>query len=227
MDLHTAATLALSAAGLIATTLVARRESARLADERSRFFDYVAGDFKGVTVTPAPNGYPVLSGFWRAQRFVIEPVIDTLSVRKLPSLWLKVTLVEPIPVLATTDVLMRPLGTEDFTPFPHLAHQVETPAGLPPNAVVRTDAPAGLAPAPALREAAALLASPRGKELLITPKGVRVVVQAAEGDRASYILRQARFPADPLDPGLLREAMISASAVAGRLRRQDVSHQET
>jgi hypothetical protein len=226
VDLHTAAVLALVAAGLIATTLVAQRETARLAGERAQFFSRAAGDLRGATVTPTPNGYPVLSGSWRGRRFVIEPVVDMLSVRKLPSLWLKVTLVEAMPVQATTDVLMRPLGTEDFTPFPHLAHQVETPPGLPPNAVIRTDAPFGLAPATALREAATVLGGSRGKELLVTPKGVRVVVQAAEGDRASYILRQARFPADPLDPAILREAMDAAIAVADRLQ-DPVSLQET
>ena len=227
MDLHTAAVLALVAAGLISVVLVARREAARLAAERARFFDRSAALLSGATVTPTPNGYPVLAGSWRGRRFVIEPVIDMLAVRKLPSLWLKVTLVEAMPVNATTDVLMRPLGGEDFTPFPHLAHQMETPPGLPPNAVVRTDAPFGLAPAEALRQAASLLAGPRGKELLVTPKGVRVVVQAAEGDRASYILRQARFPGDPLDPDLLREALAVALAVADRLQSLNVSHQET
>jgi hypothetical protein len=227
VDLHTAAVLALVVAGLISVTLVARREAARLADERDRFFDRAAGLLQGATLTPTPNGYPVLAGTWRGRRFVIEPLIDMLSVRKLPSLWVKVTLVEAVPVKATTDVLMRPIGTEDFTPFPHLAHQVETPAGLPPNAVVRTDAPLGLAPPSALREAASLLADPRGKEVLVTPKGVRIVVQAAEGDRASYILRQARFPADPLDPGLLREAMDAAIAVTDAMQNASVSFQET
>lgn len=218
MEAATAAILALVLAGVITVWLVARREGDRLARERALLFQEAAGLLQGVTVEERQHRYPEMAGTYRGRRFVIDPVMDALSVRKLPSLWLKVTLVEPMPVQATTDVLMRPLGTEDFTPFPQLPHVMETPEGLPLHAVVRCDSPLGVAPAEALAEAAPLLSSPKGKELLITPRGVRVVVQAAEGDRAAYILRQARFPAAPLDPGLLKDAMDTAIRVADRLQ---------
>ncbi len=218
MDWHQSAVLALAAAGILTVILVGRREEGRLAAERLAFFDRCGPLLDRARREPQPAGYPVLTGSYRGRAFWVEPVIDTLSVRKLPSLWLKVTLVEPMPVEATTDILLRPLGTEDFTPFPHLSHQVETPEGFPSHAVVRTDAPLAVAPAEALLPAAALLAKPYGKELLVTPKGVRVVVQAGEGNRLSYLLRQARFSPEPLDPEMLKEAMDAAIAVADGLK---------
>ncbi len=50
-----------------------------------------------------------------------------------------------------------------------------------------------------------MFSDPRMKELLVTPKGLRLVRQLAEGDRARYgVFRQADFGNAMIDPQLLR-----------------------
>ena len=56
---------------------------------------------------------------------------------------------------------------------------------------------------------------PRMKELVITPKGVRLVYQAGQGERADYlVLRQARFTQTKGDAALIRFLLNRAMAIA-------------
>ena len=59
-------------------------------------------------------GYPQLVGFYDGLPVRIFAVVDTLAVRKLPVLWLLVTIPEPVPVRATLDLMMRPAGPTTF-----------------------------------------------------------------------------------------------------------------
>ena len=53
------------------------------------------------------------------------------------------------------------------------------------------------------------------KELVITPRGVRLVYQAAQAERAEYlVLRQAHFTNNKADPALVRTLLDRAIAIA-------------
>jgi hypothetical protein len=146
-------------------------------------------------------GYPQLVGRYRDLPVRLHPVIDTLAIRKLPSLWLLATIPEPLPLRATFDLMMRPAGPTTFSNFDHLPMTLDALPDLPPYAVVRTDDAQHVLPYHVVAPHLDIFADPRVKELLITPKGLRVVWQAAEADRARYgILRQAEFGATELDP---------------------------
>ena len=68
------------------------------------------------------------------------------------------------------------------------------PAGWPDEAVIRAEDPEALPPAAAFEPAARFLALPGAKEVLISPKGVRLVILADQGERSYYVvLRQASF----------------------------------
>ncbi|RVC71539.1 hypothetical protein EN745_35675, partial [Mesorhizobium sp. M4A.F.Ca.ET.022.05.2.1] len=54
----------------------------------------------------------------------------------------------------------------------------------------------------------------RAKELLVTPKGVRIVWLLAEAERARYgVFRQVAFGDVRLDPALIERLLQSASAL--------------
>lgn len=148
------------------------------------------------------------SGRYRDRLFQFTTVVDTLAVRKLPSLWLLVTLPAPTGLGATYDLMMRPAGPTTFSNFDFLPQTLPTPAGFPPEAVLRTDALAGAVPADALRPLLPLFTQRRGKEILLSPKGLRIVVQLAEAERARYgVLREARFSGACIDGPLASEIM--------------------
>jgi hypothetical protein len=138
--------------------------------------------------------YPRLIGTWQGLPVQLTPVIDTLAVRRLPALWLQVTLQSPLPVEAHFDMMMRPAGPTTFSNFDLLRHGIGLPMGFPEHAALRTDDPTRVLDPSVIRPHLALFAIPQAKELLITQNGIRVVWLVAEADRARYgVLRQAEF----------------------------------
>ncbi len=153
-------------------------------------------------------GYPELVGRYRDLPVRLNPVVDTLAVRKLPSLWLLATIPEPLPLRATFDLMMRPAGPTTFSNFDHLPATLDPAPDLPLHAVVRTDDPQHVLPHQVVAAHLDIFQDPRAKELLITPRGVRIVWQLAEADRARYgVFRQAEFGDVELDPVLLRNLL--------------------
>ena len=153
-------------------------------------------------------GYPQLVGRYRGLPVRLHPVIDTLAIRKLPSLWLLATIPEPLPLSATFDLMMRPAGPTTFSNFDHLPATLDAIPDLPPYAVVRTDDPGHVLPHHIVAPHLDIFQDPRAKELLIAPKGVRFVWQLAEADRVRYgVFRQAEFGEVELDPALTRDLL--------------------
>jgi hypothetical protein len=150
-------------------------------------------------------GLPRLSGRFGRFQMQVQPVVDTLALRRLPVLWLLVTLQEPLPLRAKLDLMMRSAGPTTFSNFDLLPTTLSRPAGFPDQAVLRTDdATQAIAPE-VLRPHLDVFSDPRAKELLITPNGLRIVWMLAEADRARYgIFRQADFGDVRLEPELLR-----------------------
>jgi hypothetical protein len=142
----------------------------------------------------ASSGSWTCTGQYAGHRFQFTTVADTLSTRKLPSLWLLLTLPKPQPLPCTIDVMLRPAGMSTFSNFDFLPNTLALPADFPPDAVVRSDRVSARLPLTAMAHALPILRARGGKELLLSPKGLRLVVQIAEADRLRYgVFREARF----------------------------------
>lgn len=196
------------------------RDGRARARQRAAYLDEVQALFSGGLRTVNPDGFARISGTYRDLTFDIQAVPDTLNFRKLPSLWLLVSLPGPLPVRATFDLMMRPRGVEMFSRHAELPVQMAPDPALPHDCSVRTDAPELLPPRPLLLKHAAIFADPHAKELLISPKGLRIVWLAEEGDRGNYLLfrdsemGRTPFPAAQLRPLLdylvdLREDLLA------------------
>jgi hypothetical protein len=159
-----------------------------------------------------------VSGRYSDRLLQFQIVVDTLATRKLPSLWLMITLPETQPVSATFDLMMRPTGPATFSGFDFLPVTMVKPVGFPEYAVIRTDNESAPYPADEVRPHLIEFIADRGKELLISPKGLRVVLQLAESDRARYgVFREANFGDVVIDADLARRCMEMLIAIAGRL----------
>jgi hypothetical protein len=158
-------------------------------------FAAVMERFDDARIEPqGPHELPKLMGHYNGHAFQMRPVTDTLATRRLPALWLMVTLHDKLPVEAKFDMMMRPAGPTTFSNFDLLPDTVRLPPGYPESAVVRSDMAAQLFPPDLIKPHLALFMGPRAKELLITNTGVRIVWLLAEGDHARYgVFRQADF----------------------------------
>lgn len=167
---------------------------------RTAYFDRVAVLFDRVELRVQPSGFVRMTGVRGADAFDLQAVPDSLTFRKLPALWVMVTLPQALPVAATLDVMARPTGTETFSHFAGLKQGIERPDFLPDGTALRSDNAAAVDPG-ALRTQAGVFDDPRVKELVISPKGLRIVILAEEADRGRYLLfRDAEMGHDALDP---------------------------
>jgi hypothetical protein len=171
------------------------RENAKRADQGQVLFGPVLSLFEDPKVERAATaGVWTLTGRYRGCLFQLKTVADTLATRKLPSLWLMVTLPEALPVPATTNMMMRAAGVTSFSNFDFLPHALILPEGFPEQATLRSDVNTSRDILPLIAPYLDVFHNGRGKELLVSPKGLRIVVQLAEGDRARYgVFREANF----------------------------------
>jgi len=198
-----------------------RRHRRRVRAERAAIFAEVLALFDSYRVVQDDIDFPVLTGHYRGHAVRVQPLLDHIAVRKLPSLWLLVSVYRRLPIRGTFDLLARPQNIEFYSPSARLPVALQAPPGWPRHAAIRTD---GIHPLPSEQVIGRHLGffdDPRAKELTVTPRGVRLVYQAAQANRAHYlVLRQAQFEQLTLAPGIVRELLDRAVALLGDLARE-------
>lgn len=163
--------------------------------------------------------YPLLRGHFAGFGAEIRPLTDSAALRKLPALWLQVTLTGATGAPGILDALRRPLGTEYWSPSRDLPAGLPAPEELPADIELRFDRAEALALLPALRTQGGFLHRAEAKEVLITPKGVRLVILLAEAERGSYLLfRDVQFAIRRLDPDQARELLERAAELLTQVR---------
>ena len=205
--------LALAALGLWLALRLIRETRARNAS-RAGYFGAVKPLFDGGETRLEPTGFPRMTGRRDGLAFDLQAIPDTLTFRKLPALWVLVTLPEALPVQATLDLLARPSGNEPFTRFATLPQSLPTPPDLPKEIAIRSDDATGIPPPDLLARHADLFADPRVKELVLSPKGLRIVILAEEADRGRYLIfRDAEMGRAPLAPARLEPLLDRLAAI--------------
>jgi hypothetical protein len=108
------------------------------------------------------------------------------------------TLPEPLTIQVTLDLMARPSGNEAFSRFSTLPSVLPPVPGLPKDVAIHCD-DGLLPPADLLQAHADLFSDPRVKELVLSPKGLRIVILAEEADRGRYLIfREAEMGMTPL-----------------------------
>jgi hypothetical protein len=203
--------LGLCAALIVAALLWRRwqRDRRRRDATPQRLFGATLGLFPDAELedTGTP-GYPRLRATFGGVPVQVWPVVDTLAVRRLPALWLLVTIQAPLPIQARLDLMMRPAGHSTFSNFDLLPHTLPTPPGLADVGVLRTDDAQRAPPSEWLAGHLDIFENRRAKELLLTPQGLRFVWLLAEAERARYgVFRQAEFGEVMIDPTVLEDLL--------------------
>lgn len=168
---------------------------------RSGFFTGVAPLFDSFTTRIEPTGFPRVRAASGGHTFDLQAIPDSLTFRKLPTLWVMLTLPEVLPVAATLNIMVRPTGQEAFSNFARMPHSLACPPYLPDGTGLRSDNAAALPPENLIARHAAIFADPRVKELVISPKGLRLVIMGDEAERGRYLIfRDAEVGLVPLSP---------------------------
>ena len=189
--------------------------------ERSELFDRVEHLFADAELRQDGINYPTLTGNYRGYPIKLEPMVDSLTFRKLPVLWLIVTHHRPLDVAAPLDVLLRPTGTEFFSPNGDYEHDVLPDEGWPEHVRVATPNPREAPPISALRPFLQFIEDPSTKEVLITHRGIRLVHRLAESDQVLYrVTRRADLGSVDLPPERLAPVLAALVGIGDALARR-------
>jgi len=214
--------LAFAALGLWLSARLVQENRARIA-ARAGYFAALKPLFDGGETRLQPTGFPRMTGKRFDLAYDLQAIPDTLTFRKLPALWVLVTLPEPMPLQATLNLMARPSGNELFSRFPTLPHSLPTPPDLPAHVVIRTDNATMIPTSDLISAQADLFNDPQVKELVLSPKGIRIVILAEEADRGRFLIfREAEMGRTPLSPARLE-------SILGRLAtlRNDIMRGQT
>lgn len=205
--------LAFAALGLWLALRLIRESRVRTAT-RAGYFDAVKPLFDGGETRLQPTGFPRMTGRRGGLAFDLQAIPDTLTFRKLPALWVLITLPEPLPLHATLDLMARPSGNEPFTRFTTLPQVLPGLADLPNDVAVRTDDAPRLPPPELVARHTDLFADPNVKELVLSPKGLRIVILGEEADRGRFLIfREAEMGRTPLSPTRLQPMLDRLAAL--------------
>jgi hypothetical protein len=186
--------LLLAVGSIGAVTYVGMRDHRAAKAARLGVLDRCAGALDAAVLTHGADHFPRLTGRHRGCEARVDLLCDTLTIRRLPQLWMSTTLLDQNPDLPGFAILVRPAGTEFYSLTSRFEHRLETPMGFPEEVLIRGDAGADR-PLEELRTLLSdVLTDPRVKEVAVTPRGVRIIRQAAEGKRGNHLLlRQSVF----------------------------------
>ncbi len=198
------------------------RDARRQRRQRAALFSRCLELFQSYRVTQNGGDFPTLEGRYQGVAVKLEPVLDTVAWRKIPSLWLKVTVLAPNPGMGVLDFLVRPQGGEFYSLSAELPHQVRVPDGWPQHAILCTDDIARMPLMHLVERHISVFDDPHMKELLITPKGTRLVRQLWQAQRAEYlVLRQAKFVNVRAEPGLIESLLNAVVGISKSLNAND------
>jgi hypothetical protein len=184
-------------------------------------FAEVSSLFSETEIKPGESfGSHILTGIYDEHNFELKTITDTLNTRKLPSLWLMITLKSPIPIKHTLDMMMRSAGPSTFSNFDFLPVIIQAPSGFPEQAVLKSNEDRSPFDLNLLTPILSFFKNPRAKEFLATPNGLRLVIQLGEAERARYLVaREARFESTSIDVSETRHALELLLALKNKLQQ--------
>lgn len=211
-------------AGGCALWYVYRRDREAVRRRRASMFNGVLPYLQEPRLEQDDVGFPVLRGRYRGYDCKVEPVADHIGFRKLPTLWLLVTVRGRIRYSGIFDFLVRPENTEFYSPAHALSCRIDIPAPWPQYAVLSSDRPEAMPPPGIMAPHMRLFDDVKAKELLVTPRGVRIVYLANQGTRSHYlVLRSVTFEDLIIPPETVCRVLDAAIAVHHDLSEEAVS----
>ncbi|MFA5898468.1 MAG: hypothetical protein WC829_05085 [Hyphomicrobium sp.] len=187
-------TLLIAGAGVAVVSYMAVRDHRAAIRARHSLLDDCKGAFDHAELSRGADGFPQISGPHRGRWVQAQLLLDTLTMRRLPQLWLSTTLLERNPGLPGMAILVRHNGSEFYSLTSHFDHRIDTPLGLPQEVVIRGEPGAATLLAKLTPMVSDILGDARVKEIAITDRGLRIVRQACEGKRGDHLLlRQSVF----------------------------------
>ncbi len=176
-----------------------QRDALKVKNGRANIFNDCINLLSETSKKQVGTGFPSLQGMCAGYQVSMEVIEDTLTARKVPPLWLTVTVMGNAPSYGSLDIIVRPQNTEFYSPSWHWDGNLQIPPGWPQHAIVKYQYV--VAPLEVLNDfVPKLFVDAKVKELLVTPTMVRITYLAKQAERGEYMLmRNALFDGAPIN----------------------------
>ena len=194
------------------------RQVRRVARDRRNAVARAEEVLTAIEVSQEGMGYPTIRGWYLGHEVKAELIVDTLTLRQLPRLWLAVTVKRPTEMDIPVDIVLRPLSTDIVSPGGRFRCEHPPPPEWPAHLRIASLHPVSLERLGELEALTAVVHDERTKSVLLAPRGVRIVTELARGDVASHrVVRRPNFRFE-LDPIRLRRVLDAALDIADEAR---------
>lgn len=217
----TFAVLALVGCGALVLAVLQRRHVAEVRRDRASLFEDCWELLSDASVVTRGLDFPVLTGRRESHPVRVQPVVDTLSMRTVPVLWLVVSVGLPQPVGFRLSILARSVGTEFYSRHLESGAVLATGPGWPEELAVRSDrSDLVRTHAELLDRIARLLADGRVKQVALDGSSLRVVWRCASATASTYRVTRrvdlagARVDSEAL--GRVLDTVIGLESMAAR-----------
>ena len=215
----TGGAIAAGAMALIAALVWQRNAQREFAARRAAIFDDCRTLLQGSGQIDPGSDYPLLRGTYRDSNLLLQPLLDHVGYRKVTSLWLVLTLNKPMPVDGTLDILFRPANIEFFSRIEQLPQRIYLSEEWPAHHMARISSAHWQPPLELLHAALGdALDSTDLKEIVLSPRGIRLVVRVCGVERGHYMVLRSMLPeVERIPPDWLRywlDTLLTVAATA-------------
>lgn len=155
-------------------------------------------------------GFPVVTGTYQDYEVKLTLIEDSLAVRKIPPLWLTVTVQGKQAIKGSLDLIVRPQNNEFYSPAWKWQGNLQVPSHWPQHSIIKyQDEPVDVGLIDT--EVPKIFADEHMKELLIAPWAVRLTYMAKQAERGEYlIMRNAIFNGESIPKAVVEKILKQA-----------------
>lgn len=206
---------------LVLTTVYVmyRRSEGLIVQERTGLFKGCDVILDNSATHYEKNGFPSIQGEYDGFRVTLDLVPDTMTMRKIPPLWLMITIKANNKTKGSLDFLVRPQNTEFYSPGWQWDGYFDTPEHWPQHSIAKYKESA--VPVELLEHSLPdLFADEKVKQLLVTSDGLRVTYMVKQAIRGEYLLmRGAIFDKEPIDNNVVKTMLETAIAMRKKIEQ--------
>ncbi len=189
---------------------------------KAHLFDEVLGLLDGAKLKQEANDFPQVSGIFLGYEVKLVLIEDTLAVRKIPPLWLMVTVKGKAAIQGSFDLMVRPSNNEFYSPAWQWNGNMQAPSHWPQHAVIKYQD--SLIDVSKIDDVVPkLFADERAKELLITRSVLRITYMAKQAERGEYlIMRNSVFSGEAIPAEIVEKVLKQAIEIRQSLEKDAV-----
>ncbi len=192
-----------------------RRDQQNTILNRSHLLDSCIGLLQNSKLEKTGSDFPRLKGSYAGHQITLELILDTLSVRKVPPLWLTIEVEGKHQTKGSLDIVVRPQNNEFYSPAWQWEGNLKIPKNWPEHSIIKYQQDKFLLEPASIevlsRYVPSMFKDEHMKELLILPNKLRITYLVKQAAKSEYmVMRNALFDASPIDKTLVEQLIQKA-----------------